>query len=54
MPRVTGEAAKVASAPSRYYLAVGPRGGPRGRFRVAVVAKEVSGRIVDYRIYHER
>jgi len=54
VPRVTGEAAKVASAPSRYYLAVGPRGGPRGRFRVAVVAKEVSGRIVDYRIYHER
>jgi hypothetical protein len=46
---------KLASAPSRYYLAVGtPEGGQHGKDRVAVVAKEVGGRIIDYRVYHGR
>ena len=54
---VRGGLAKVASTPSRYHLTVGrpkskTKGG--GRFRIAVVAKEVGGRIIDYRIYHER
>jgi hypothetical protein len=53
--RTRGEAAKVATAPSHYYLAVGrPKAARRSRFKVAVVAKEVNGRIVDYRIYQQR
>jgi hypothetical protein len=55
--RLEGAAAKVASAPSRYYLTVGwPRSKAKGgsRYRVAIVAKEVGGQIIDYRIYHER
>lgn len=54
VPRPRGEAAKIASAPSRYYLTIGTPKARGGRFKVAVVAKEVSGRIVDYRIYHQR
>ncbi|HKF44468.1 MAG TPA: hypothetical protein VKG01_15330 [Thermoanaerobaculia bacterium] len=49
--------AKFAGAPSRYYLAIGKPSSPSrndGRYRVAVVAKELGGRIVDYRIYHQR
>ncbi len=47
-----GGPAKVASAPSQYYLTVGkPRGSDR---RVAVIAKEAGGKIKDYCIYHER
>lgn len=48
--------AKAASAPSRYYVTVGRPKTKRTRgkhYRVAVVAKEVAGRIIDYRIYHE-
>ncbi|HMI97773.1 MAG TPA: hypothetical protein VK479_14760 [Micropepsaceae bacterium] len=45
--------AKAATAPSRYYVAVGtPKGKAYGR-GIAVVAKEVGGRIIDYRIYHQ-
>ena len=46
---------KVASAPSRYHLAVARAEGraavPNG---IAVVAKELNGRIIGYRIYHQR
>lgn len=56
-PRARRGAKKVASAPSRYYLGIrfqrGARG-RKGRHRVAVVAKEVGGRIVDYCVYYER
>jgi hypothetical protein len=54
---VKGGAAKLASAPSRYYLAIGKpksKAKDRGGYRVAVVAKEVGGRIIDYCIYHQR
>ena len=41
-------ATKAASAPSRYYLAIGrPRND--GRYRVVVIAKELHGRVVDHR-----
>jgi hypothetical protein len=49
--------AKLAGAPSRYYLAIGkPRSKAKdsGTYRVAVIAKELGGRIIDYRIYHQR
>lgn len=48
--------AKAASVPSRYYLAIGVPEGEKdaGGYTVAVVAKELGGRIIDYRIYHER
>ena len=48
--RIKRPGSKAASAPARYYLTVGKP----DRFRVAVVAKEVGGRIVDYCVYHER
>lgn len=49
-----GGAGKIASVPSRYYLTVG-RPDARDDFsRVAVIAKEVNGRIIDYRIYQQR
>jgi hypothetical protein len=53
---VKGVTAKLASAPSRYYLTIGkPKSMVKDqRYRVAVVAKDVGGRIIDYRIYHER
>ena len=44
-------AGKLASAPSRYYLTI--RKSKSTGYRVAVVAKELGGRIVDYCIYHE-
>jgi len=45
--------AKTAGVPSRYYLAIGrPR--TDQRYRVVVIAKELNGRVVDYRIYYER
>jgi hypothetical protein len=50
-------AAKAPTAPSHYLVAIGtPRGETMGKIknRVAVVAKELNGRIVDYRIYHKR
>lgn len=57
-PAAKGAAAgKVAAVPSRYQLAIGT---PPGKSKdgpnrgIAVVAKEVAGRIVGYRIYHQR
>jgi hypothetical protein len=49
--------AKTAAIPSRYHLAIGgPDSEPSDRFKrgIAVVAKEVQGLIVGYRIYHQR
>lgn len=54
---LTRSMGKTASVPSRYHLAIGtPADAKRGArtYKVAVIAKEVAGRIVDYRIYHER
>lgn len=48
-------AAKAATAPSRYHVAIGrPRTTKDGLDRVCVVAKEVGGRIIGYRVYHRR
>jgi hypothetical protein len=50
-------AKKAASAPSRYLVAIGtPKGETVEKVRrgVAVVAKELKGRIVGYRIYNQR
>ena len=52
-----GKTKKLATAPSRYYLTIGrPKKskGAKEPYRVAVIAKEVGGRIVDYCVYHER
>jgi hypothetical protein len=49
--------AKAAGVASRYYVAVYRPPGKAGKFRhrsVAAVAKEVGGRIIDYRIYGEK
>lgn len=49
--------AKLAAAPSRYFVTVGtPKGAKADKVKrgVAVVAKEMNGRIVGYRIYHQR
>ncbi len=48
---------KVASAPSRYYLTIGtPKANSKSdqRSTIAVVAKELGGRIIDYCVYHRR
>jgi hypothetical protein len=42
---------KAAPVASRYYVAIYQ---PKGSLRVAAIAKEVSGRIVGYRIYTEK
>jgi len=50
-------AGKVGASPSRYFVTVGtPRDGQIDKVKrgVAVVAKEINGRIVGYRIYHQR
>lgn len=55
--RSKGRGAKVASAPSRYLVAIGTPEGQRAekiKRGVAVVAKESNGRIISYRIYHQR
>jgi hypothetical protein len=52
-----GTQAKMAGVPSRYYLTVGiPKANKKLDLvkRVAVVAKELDGHIVGYRIYEER
>ena len=49
--------AKLATAPSRYYVAVArPRRRTKASVKrgVAVVAKEVGGQIVGFRVYHQR
>ncbi|MCB1488371.1 MAG: hypothetical protein KDJ88_13065 [Bauldia sp.] len=55
-PPARGGGKKVASAPSRYYVAIErpPPKSEEDRYRVAVVAKELDGRIVDYCVYYER
>jgi hypothetical protein len=46
---------KAATAPSRYFLTVGePRSKERVGQKIAIIAKEVGGKIVDYRIYYQR
>jgi hypothetical protein len=56
-PALRGRGAKTATAPSRYHITIGTPDSEtmtsikRG---VAVVAKELNGRIVGYRIYHQR
>lgn len=50
-------ASKSSATPSRYFVTVGtPRNGQVDKVKrgVAVVAKESGGRIVGYRIYHQR
>lgn len=50
-------AGKGSATPSRYFVTVGtPRDGQVDKVKlgVAVVAKEANGRIVGYRIYHQR
>lgn len=52
-----GRVAKAAAVPSRYHVAIGTPGkSPNEKIQrgVAVVAKESAGRIVGYRIYHQR
>lgn len=54
---VTDGVAKLASAPSRYFLTIGkpqPKKKDGDGQTVAVVAKEVGGRIIDYCVYYER
>ena len=48
---------KAASVPSRYHVAIGTPSGakPDNVHRgIAVVAKELDGRIIGYRVYHQR
>ena len=52
-----GGSAKTATAPSRYHLAIArPRGKTSKTIQlgIAVIAKEVQGRIVGYRVYQQR
>ncbi|MDC8447992.1 MAG: hypothetical protein LV473_06520 [Nitrospira sp.] len=56
-PSPKREASKGSAVPSRYFVTVGtPRNGQVDNVKrgVAVVAKETNGRIVAYRIYHQR
>ena len=56
-PASKGRAAKVTKAPSRYLISIGtPEGETTEKVKrgIAVVAKELNGRIVGYRIYHQR
>jgi hypothetical protein len=51
------QSTKIAKAPMRYLIAIGsPKREKIEKIRqgVAIVAKELGGRIVDYRIYHQR
>jgi hypothetical protein len=48
---------KAGAVPSRYLIAIGtPEGESNEKIRlgIAVVAKELNGRIINYRIYHQR
>ena len=56
-PASKGRAAKTAAAPTRYHVAIRtPKNETTQKVKlgVAVVAKELNGRIVGYRIYHQR
>lgn len=55
--RRPGQAAKISSSPSRYYVAVSNKRAVSqslGKLKVALVAKELAGRIVGFRIYQSR
>lgn len=59
IPKYKSQVKKITSASSRYHVAIGiPEGKhtttKKIRLGVAVVAKEVNGRIIGYRIYHQR
>lgn len=45
---------KLAGTPSRYHLTIGRPKDGREHETIAIVAKEVAGRIIDYRVYHRR
>ena len=52
-----GSTTKAGAMPSRYLIAIGtPEGKSEEKVKrgVAVVAKELNGRIINYRIYHQR
>jgi hypothetical protein len=52
-----GNSTKAKAVPSRYLIAIGiPDGDSEEKVKrgVAVVAKELNGRIINYRIYHQR
>jgi len=53
-----GVSTKAKAVPSRYLIAIGTAadGNPEEKVKrgVAVVAKELNGRIINYRIYHQR
>lgn len=56
-PASQGRVAKTATAPLRYHITIGTPGGEakeKIKRGVAVVAKEMGGRIVGYRIYQQR
>jgi hypothetical protein len=56
-PASRGRAAKVKTSPSRYLVAIGTAEGETSekvKRGIAVVAKELNGRIIGYRIYHQR
>ena len=46
---------KAPTAPTRYFLTIGkPRSKKPDGLRIAIIAKEVGGKIIDYRIYYQR
>lgn len=46
---------KAATAPTRYFLTIGkPRSKKPNELKIAIIAKEVGGKIIDYRIYYQR
>jgi hypothetical protein len=52
-----GRITKITMVPSRYLVTIGvPKGNKIEKVKrgIAVVAKELNGRIVGYRIYHQR
>jgi hypothetical protein len=56
-PASKGRATKIKSTPSRYHVAIGtPQRdvGKKVKRGVAIVAKELDGHIIGYRIYHQR
>jgi len=56
-PSSRGRGAKAATAPSRYHITIGtPKMEEADKIKrgVAVVAKELNGRIVGFRIYHQK
>ncbi|MDZ4819917.1 MAG: hypothetical protein SGJ20_13185 [Planctomycetota bacterium] len=56
-PATKGRSGKTAATPSRYHITIGtPTEGKQDKIKrgVAVVAKELNGRIVGYRIYHQK